>query len=117
MSDQVIKTDPVSAVISAAAPDASDVMLAKYHNLQQLQAMGVPLYPHSFTPDAKPGVLQDKYGTLPLGEKTTDKVRIAGRVMSIRNSGMFIDLRDASGNRARAAAVFEAGGYWRHHRC
>lgn len=97
MSDQITKTDPVSAVMSAAAPDASEAMLAKYHNLQQLQAMGVPLYPHSFTPDAKPGALQDKYKNLPLGEKTTDVVRIAGRVMSIRNSGMFIDLRDASG--------------------
>jgi len=82
---------------AAPAPDASETLLSKYHNLQQLQAMGVELYPHSFTPDAKAGVLQEKYGALPVGEKTTDVVRVAGRIMSIRNSGMFIDLRDPSG--------------------
>lgn len=78
-------------------PDASETLLAKSHNYRQLAAHGVPLHPHSFTPDAKAGALQEKYAPLPVGEKTADTVRVAGRVMSIRNSGMFIDLRDPTG--------------------
>ncbi len=77
--------------------DSGATLFAKYHNMQQLQAMGVPLFPHSFTPDAKASALQEKYAALPVGEKTADTVRIAGRIISMRNSGMFIDLRDPTG--------------------
>jgi lysyl-tRNA synthetase class 2 len=34
---------------------------------------------------------------LPAGTETEDRVRVAGRIRAIRNSGMFIDLHDASG--------------------
>lgn len=90
MSEPKIKTP-------APATEPSETLLSKYQNMQQLQAMGIPLFPHSFTPDAKAAALQEKYAALPVGEKTTDAVRIAGRIMSIRNSGMFIDLRDPTG--------------------
>jgi lysyl-tRNA synthetase, class II len=97
MSQPPKNSTPTPPPAAPAPHDTGDVLRAKYHNHQQLTALGVELYPHSFKPDARAGGLQDKYAALPLGEKTADTVRVAGRVMSIRNSGMFIDLRDASG--------------------
>lgn len=75
----------------------SEALLAKYHNYQALRRMGVELYPHDFKPSHKAGALQEQYRALPAGEKTGDRVTVAGRVLSIRNSGMFIDLRDPTG--------------------
>ena len=46
---------------------------------------------------AKAAELQEKYKDLPAGEETQDKYSVAGRVMAIRNSGMFIDLMDTTG--------------------
>jgi lysyl-tRNA synthetase, class II len=41
--------------------------------------------------------LQDKYKDLPSGEETTDEAHAAGRIMALRNNGMFIDLQDSTG--------------------
>ena len=41
--------------------------------------------------------MQEKYAQLEAGEETTDVYSVAGRVMAIRNTGMFIDLQDDSG--------------------
>ena len=41
--------------------------------------------------------LQSHYAELPDGEETTDAVAVAGRVMAMRNNGMFIDLKDTTG--------------------
>ncbi len=41
--------------------------------------------------------LQDKYKDLAVGEEIEDCYHVAGRVMANRNTGMFIDLVDASG--------------------
>lgn len=75
----------------------SETLLAKYHNYQELRKIGVELYPHEFRPEHKAGALQAQYKDLPVGEKTGVQVKVAGRVLSIRNSGMFIDLRDPTG--------------------
>ena len=34
--------------------------------------------------------IKNKYAPLPAGEKTSDSVTVAGRIMAIRNNGMFI---------------------------
>lgn len=82
---------------AAMTTETSETLLSKHQNAQQLKALGVELYPHSFTPDAKAGALQEQYAALPAGEKTAVMVRVAGRIMANRNSGMFIDLRDPTG--------------------
>jgi lysyl-tRNA synthetase class 2 len=38
--------------------------------------------------------IKTKYAELPAGEKTTDSVSVAGRIMAIRNGGMFIVILD-----------------------
>ncbi|MBP5399358.1 MAG: lysine--tRNA ligase [Alphaproteobacteria bacterium] len=65
--------------------------------LQSLQEKGYNPYPYCFKPNAFAADLQAKYADLPAGENTEDRVTIAGRAMAVRNSGMFIDLKDISG--------------------
>ena len=58
---------------------------------------GVNPYPYVFDKNIDAQDLQLKYADLPAGEETEDFYSVAGRIMAIRNTGMFIDLMDASG--------------------
>lgn len=71
-----------------------DSRLAK---LKALEEKGYNPYPYRFQPNAFAADLQDKYKNLEAGTDTEDRVTVAGRAMAVRNSGMFIDLKDASG--------------------
>ncbi|MBR5483064.1 MAG: lysine--tRNA ligase [Alphaproteobacteria bacterium] len=65
--------------------------------LSALQEKDYNPYPYCFKPNAFAEELQAKYAELPAGENTEDRVVVAGRAMAVRNSGMFIDLKDKSG--------------------
>ena len=69
----------------------------RIQKLTDLADKGVNPYPYSFDKNANASDLQEKYKDLPAGEETEDFYAVAGRVMAIRNTGMFIDLMDASG--------------------
>lgn len=71
-----------------------DSRLAK---LRALQEKGYNPYPYRFEPNAFAADLQEKYKNLEAGTDTEDRVTIAGRAMAVRNSGMFIDVKDNSG--------------------
>jgi lysyl-tRNA synthetase, class II len=62
-----------------------------------LKALGVDPYPYSFERTHEAGELERRYAGLGAGVETEDRVRVAGRIRAMRNSGMFIDLHDASG--------------------
>ena len=64
---------------------------------EDLRAQGINPYPYKFVKTASAKELQDKYKDLADGEETEDRYAVAGRVMAIRNSGMFIDLMDDTG--------------------
>ncbi len=68
--------------------------LAKLHALEE---NGYNPYPYRFKPDAFASDLQEKYKDIEAGTDTEDRVTVAGRAMAVRNSGMFIDLKDISG--------------------
>jgi len=70
------------------------VRLAK---LDAIKAAGIDPYPDSFARTAEAAELERRFQDLPAGTETGEQVRIAGRIRAIRNSGMFIDLHDASG--------------------
>ncbi len=70
---------------------------AKEAKLQGLIKAGINPYPHVYDRTHQAGELQDKYKDLDNGAETEDTVRVAGRIMAMRNNGMFIDLQDASG--------------------
>ncbi len=65
--------------------------------LRNLQEKGYNPYPYCFKPTAFAADLQEKYKDLEAGTDTEDRVTIAGRAMAVRNTGMFIDVKDKSG--------------------
>ena len=87
MTEQV--KEPVSA--------KETIRQTRIQKLAELADKGVNPYPYTFDTNAKAADLQIKYKDLPAGEETQDSYSVAGRVMAIRNSGMFIDLMDTTG--------------------
>lgn len=69
----------------------------RIQKLADLADKGINPYPYVFNKDADAAELQEKYKELEAGVETEDVYSVAGRVMAIRNTGMFIDLMDASG--------------------
>lgn len=65
--------------------------------LNALLEQGYNPYPYRFCPTDYAADLQNKYKDLEAGTDTEDRVTVAGRAMAVRNSGMFIDLKDKSG--------------------
>jgi len=63
---------------------------------QTLVQQGIDPYPYSFDRTHTALTLQDLYKSLADDEVTEDVVRVAGRIMAIRNSGMFMVLDDGS---------------------
>ncbi len=74
-----------------------DAAQAKRNHLNKLVELGVNPFPYSYDVTAKAADLHDKYADLADGEETEETVRVAGRAMSNRNNGMFIDLKDGTG--------------------
>lgn len=69
----------------------------RIQKLTELADKGINPYPYSFDKNASAKHLQEKYENLAAGEETQDSYSVAGRVMAMRNTGMFIDLMDDSG--------------------
>jgi lysyl-tRNA synthetase, class II len=69
----------------------------RLEKLAKLRELGIDPYPYGFTINADAASLNAKYKDLPAGTETQDQVALAGRIRAIRNSGMFIDLNDATG--------------------
>ena len=78
--------------------DTDDPLRAvRLGKLESLRAQGIDPYPYSFARNRETAELERIYAELPAGSETSECVRVAGRIRAIRNSGMFIDLHDASG--------------------
>ncbi|MBQ7632649.1 MAG: lysine--tRNA ligase [Alphaproteobacteria bacterium] len=65
--------------------------------LKTLQEKGYNPYPYRFVPTAYAAELHEKYKDLEAGIDTEDRVTVAGRAMAVRNSGMFVDIKDKTG--------------------
>src|SRR5215469_14118319 len=77
--------------------DDDPLRAVRLGKLEALREQGIDPYPVAFARTDEAAVLETRYAELPAGTDTGDTVRIAGRIRAIRNSGMFIDLHDASG--------------------
>ena len=77
--------------------DPLEVRKAKRRSLIE---SGANPYAFSYEASAKAAELEERYGTLPDGETTTDAVSMAGRIMAIRDQGKvaFVVLRDGTGD-------------------
>jgi lysyl-tRNA synthetase class 2 len=69
---------------------------ARLDKLEQIRALGIEPYPYRYDVDRQAEELAKTYGHLEAGTVTEDTVSVAGRISSIRNSGMFIDLQDTT---------------------
>ena len=80
------------------SPDlSSDQLEVRRQKRDRLIGMGLDPYPVSFHRTIDNAKLAERYRDLPNDTETGDSVVVAGRVYSSRNSGMFMDLHDASG--------------------
>src|SRR5271166_6636602 len=79
--------------------DAEDPLRAvRLAKLEGLKALGIDPYPYEFARTDEAAALEQRHAALAAGAETGERVRVAGRIRAMRNSGMFIDLHDASGN-------------------
>jgi lysyl-tRNA synthetase, class II len=65
--------------------------------LESLKAEGIDPYPYGFDRTHEAAELERRYAALGAGVETGERVCVAGRIRAVRNSGMFIDLHDATG--------------------
>src|SRR5581483_10439776 len=70
---------------------------ARLAKLESLRGRGIDPYPVHFDRTDEAAVLDARHAEMPAGAETGETARVAGRVMASRNSGMFIDLHDATG--------------------
>lgn len=69
----------------------------RIQKLNDLVDKGINPYPYTFDRTASAKDLHDKYADLEAGAEVTESYNVAGRIMAMRNSGMFMDLMDSSG--------------------
>jgi len=69
----------------------------RIQKLNDLVDKGINPYPYTFDRNASTVQLHEKYKELPPGSEDSELYNVAGRIMAMRNSGMFIDLTDSSG--------------------
>src|SRR4051794_18747003 len=90
--------DDNSAAAAARPDEAEDPFRrVRLDKLEALRGMGIDPYPVGFAREHEAVALDRRYADIPAGTETGDRVRVAGRIRAMRNSGMFIDLHDASG--------------------
>ena len=77
--------------------DENQFRAARLKKLEELRQLGHEPYPRRFARTAEAKTLEERHAALPPGTETQESVAVAGRVRAIRNSGMFVDLHDASG--------------------
>ncbi len=77
--------------------EQSEYRQVRLNKIETVKKLGINPYPSHFRKDSSASALITKYVNLQPGEKTEDLVKVAGRITSIRNDGMFIDLYDESG--------------------
>lgn len=96
---------PAAESASTVAPDFTapheigdnPLKAPRLEKLEALRAAGIDPYPYRYDKSDDAAGLHDRYAALADDTLTQDRVRIAGRIRAYRNSGMFIDLHDASG--------------------
>ncbi len=80
-----------------AGEHAAKIRQDRIDKLAAWRQLGMNPYPYKYEKSHSHGQLQAQYAHLEAGQETEDRVAVAGRVMALRNSGMFIDLQDPTG--------------------
>src|SRR5215469_10411233 len=80
-----------------ASDEDNQFRAARLEKLAALRSQGIDPYPYSFPRTAEAKALESRHAGLAPRTSSGERVAVAGRIRAIRNSGMFIDLHDASG--------------------
>lgn len=83
--------------LSTFLDDENALKKSKLVKLDALEKAGLQPFPHKFDRVDTAHDMQTKYASLENGVETADRVKTAGRIMAMRNSGMFIDMHDTTG--------------------
>jgi lysyl-tRNA synthetase, class II len=79
----------------SSTPSVEDEASRRAARLEKLiTQFGDPFHIANFSKKHSAKHIKDKYAALPAGEKTIDQVMVAGRIMAVRNGGMFIVILD-----------------------
>lgn len=75
------------------------IIKERFRKIEELRSNDIEPYPYSFNQEDSACELHEKYKKLKAGKKSKDKVRVAGRVIVIRDIGkiIFLILQDAGG--------------------
>lgn len=80
-----------------APPSTEDEIARRASRLAKItESYGNPFHVTTFPKTHGAADVKAKFSALANGEKTADTVAVAGRIMAIRNNGMFIDILDDS---------------------
>ena len=71
--------------------DGHDQRQVRIQKLRRLEALGINPFPALYKREHFAAPLHEQYKDLPPETTTADRVKVAGRIRSIRNSGMFVD--------------------------
>jgi lysyl-tRNA synthetase, class II len=77
--------------------EANYVVEARIEKRDALRELGLNPYPYRFERSHTNHQIQTQYAELADGTETEDVVAIAGRIMAMRNNGMFLDIHDTTG--------------------
>ena len=83
--------------MSISALNVNQFRLSRLKKLKILKEHGIDPFPSYNDNISSMKDIQIHYSKLKEGEETRDKVSIAGRIMSYRNNGMFLDLLESNG--------------------
>jgi lysyl-tRNA synthetase class 2 len=91
--------------------EQSDLLAERRAKLERLREAGIDPYPHGFPDRTEVAAVRESHEGIEPGEETTDRYRVAGRLIAKREHGKsaFLDLRDGTGQIQVQARVDELG--------
>src|SRR5574341_1638315 len=80
-------------------PTEEELIAERKRKREELLKLGINPYPYKYEPSHKSSELLDKYKGLQPEQRTTDKVKVAGRIIGLRRMGKatFMHLLDQNG--------------------
>jgi lysyl-tRNA synthetase, class II len=92
-------------------PGQSDLLAERRAKLERLREAGIEPYPHGFPDRTEIAAIRESHEGIEPGEETSERYRIAGRLVARRGHGKasFLDLKDGTGQIQVQARVDELG--------
>jgi lysyl-tRNA synthetase class 2 len=98
--------------VSEESPrETSDLLAERRAKLERLREAGIEPYPHGFPDRTEVAAVRESHEGIEPGEETSDRYRVAGRLIAKREHGKsaFLDLIDGTGQIQVQARVDELG--------